>query len=132
MVDVDASEQPEQFAVEKFAGDYTKAELDPLLHKDWIASDGKNFYTTEKFPGNVLTHFLLIPADKSFSVLSSIHREYCGGSGYLISIRLPERSLLTANFAYTVANLIIRKGLPLRCHDAPWTSLWQTSCNRNA
>jgi hypothetical protein len=76
MVDVDAPEQPEQFAVEQFAGDYTKAELDPLLHKDWIASDGKNFYTTEKFPGNVLTHSLLIPADKSFSVLSSIHREY--------------------------------------------------------
>ena len=76
MVDVDASEQPEQFAVEQFTGDYTKAELDPLLRKDWIASDGKNFYTTEKFPGNVLTHSLLIPADKSFSVLSSIHREY--------------------------------------------------------
>jgi hypothetical protein len=67
---------PEVFSTEQFVGNYAENEIEPLLSKEWIIPEGKNFYTTEKFPGNVLVHSLLIPADQASAVLHAIHYDY--------------------------------------------------------
>ncbi len=76
MVDTESPDSPEEFAVEQFVENHSKSEVEPLLKKEWIIAEGKNFYITEKFPGNVLTHSLLIPADQGPAILHAIHHDY--------------------------------------------------------
>jgi len=51
-------------------------DLSDLLEKGWVTHENNNFFTTEKLPGKVEPHSLLIPADDSAHVLKSIHFDF--------------------------------------------------------
>jgi hypothetical protein len=115
--DRDIVVDPETFSVEQFVGNYDNSEIEPLLTKGWITSDGKNYYTTDLFPGNVLEHSLLIPSEKAPSILHAIHYEY--GHPTLAGVRkyLSLWRLWVVNFDKIVKDILSDCKFCLYCRE---------------
>ena len=108
---------PEDFAVDQVVKNYSGPEVNPLLERGWIVPEGNNFYTTEKFPGNIVVHSLLIPTDQGPDILRSIHYDY--GHATIAGIRkyLSLWRIWVGNFDKIAKDIISDCKFCLHCRD---------------
>jgi hypothetical protein len=88
-----------------------------LLANGWIVHEGNFHYTTEKFPGHVKPHSLLVPIEESFKLLKTIHENY--GHPTLTGLRkiLTLWRLWAVDFNKTAKAVIADCGSCLFCRD---------------
>ena len=92
-------------------------DLNTLLEKGYIEQHEQSFYTTEKFPGNVVPGSFLIPSQDALSVLKNIHLNY--GHPTISGIRkiLTLWKLWIVNFKSTVKQVLDSCQACLLCRD---------------
>jgi hypothetical protein len=103
--------------VTQFGIKYVLADIKDLLDKQLIVCEDDRYFTTEKFPGKVDNHSLLVPSVDALSVLKSIHYDYGHPtvSGMRKIIRLWK--LWIVNFGKISADIIANCPFCLHCRE---------------
>jgi hypothetical protein len=98
-------------------GGHLLADISDLLDKQHLIRENNQIFTTEKFPGKVDVHSLLVLVDDAFSVLKSIHYDF--GHPTVMGIRKILRlwRLWVINFGRIVASIIADCPFCLHCRE---------------